>query len=196
MFEKDRPGAKDYPSARRPRLAGRFSPALVMILCTAGLVLIFVGELLTPRDVISSLMLIPLLAAARLLSPRPFSAIVALAAATIGIEVALRSVHPLTAAVELVVYLGLTLGVRSWLERTYDRAERGTPEIPPGIAEALTPRERDVVTLAVQGHTAPEIADALHIGERTVETHLANAYAKLGVRSKLELVRRAATLGI
>jgi DNA-binding CsgD family transcriptional regulator len=36
----------------------------------------------------------------------------------------------------------------------------------------------------------------LFIGERTVETHLANAYTKLGVASKLDLVRRASELGI
>jgi DNA-binding CsgD family transcriptional regulator len=43
----------------------------------------------------------------------------------------------------------------------------------------------------VQGQTAREIAKQLFISERTVETHLASAYGKLGVRSKLDLVRRA-----
>ncbi|HET8627902.1 MAG TPA: LuxR C-terminal-related transcriptional regulator [Thermomicrobiales bacterium] len=62
--------------------------------------------------------------------------------------------------------------------------------------EALTRRERDVVRLAAEGHTAPQIGHLLGIGERTVETHLASAYAKLGVASKLELVRRAADLDV
>jgi DNA-binding CsgD family transcriptional regulator len=62
--------------------------------------------------------------------------------------------------------------------------------------ESLTRRERDVVLLAVEGLTAKEIGERLFIGERTVETHLANAYAKLGVSSKLELVRRASELGV
>ncbi|MCI0345874.1 MAG: helix-turn-helix transcriptional regulator [Chloroflexi bacterium] len=52
---------------------------------------------------------------------------------------------------------------------------------------SLTDRERDVALLAAQGRTAKEIAAELFIGERTVETHLANAYAKLGVGSKREL---------
>jgi DNA-binding CsgD family transcriptional regulator len=60
--------------------------------------------------------------------------------------------------------------------------------------EALTRREREVARLAANGCSAKEIATQLFIGERTVETHLANAYAKLGVASKVELVRLASQL--
>jgi ATP/maltotriose-dependent transcriptional regulator MalT len=56
-------------------------------------------------------------------------------------------------------------------------------------AESLTAREQEVVALAVQGLTARAIGQRLHIGERTVETHLAHVYAKLGVRSRWELAR-------
>jgi DNA-binding CsgD family transcriptional regulator len=59
---------------------------------------------------------------------------------------------------------------------------------------SLTPRERQVARLAAEGRTAREIGEHLFIGERTVETHLANVYAKLGVRSKVELARRASEL--
>lgn len=62
--------------------------------------------------------------------------------------------------------------------------------------EALTAREREVVRLAAQGHTAREIAEQLLIGTRTVESHLARAYPKLGVASKRELVTRADDLGL
>jgi DNA-binding CsgD family transcriptional regulator len=61
---------------------------------------------------------------------------------------------------------------------------------------SLTRREREVARLAAQGRSAREIAEHLFIGERTVETHLANAYAKLGVSSKLDLVRRAGEFGL
>jgi class 3 adenylate cyclase/DNA-binding CsgD family transcriptional regulator/tetratricopeptide (TPR) repeat protein len=61
---------------------------------------------------------------------------------------------------------------------------------------SLTRREREVAELAAQGMSAKEIAGALFVGERTVETHLGNVYAKLGVESKLDLVRRAGELGI
>ncbi|WP_181779354.1 response regulator transcription factor, partial [Pseudonocardia pini] len=44
--------------------------------------------------------------------------------------------------------------------------------------------------------SAREIGAELFIGERTVEGHLARAYARLGVRSKVELVARAGELGL
>jgi class 3 adenylate cyclase/DNA-binding CsgD family transcriptional regulator len=55
---------------------------------------------------------------------------------------------------------------------------------------SLTRRERQVARLAAQGHTIRQIGERLFIGEHTVETHLSNVYAKLGVRSKSELVGR------
>jgi DNA-binding CsgD family transcriptional regulator len=61
---------------------------------------------------------------------------------------------------------------------------------------SLTRREREVARLAATGMSAKEIAQALYVGKRTVESHLASVYAKLGVESKLQLVRRAAELGL
>jgi DNA-binding CsgD family transcriptional regulator len=40
-----------------------------------------------------------------------------------------------------------------------------------------------------EGQTNREVAAALFLGERTVETHLSHVYAKLGVRLRAELVR-------
>jgi DNA-binding CsgD family transcriptional regulator len=54
---------------------------------------------------------------------------------------------------------------------------------------SLTAREREVARLAIEGRTAREIGDRLFIGQRTVETHLANVYAKLGISTRLDLVR-------
>ncbi len=62
--------------------------------------------------------------------------------------------------------------------------------------EALTRREREVAALAVQGLAAEAIGRRLGVGTRTAETHLANGYAKLGIHSRLELVRRAAEFGV
>ena len=52
---------------------------------------------------------------------------------------------------------------------------------------ALTPSERRVARLAAEGRTNPEIAQALFLTRRTVETHLTHAYQKLGISSRAEL---------
>jgi DNA-binding CsgD family transcriptional regulator len=61
--------------------------------------------------------------------------------------------------------------------------------------DALTRRERQAAELAAGGYTAAQIAAQLHIGVRTVETHLARSYRKLGVSGKQQLVRQAAEFG-
>ena len=61
---------------------------------------------------------------------------------------------------------------------------------------ALSRREHEIVLLAVAGQSTPDIARHLFLSERTIETHLRNAYTKLDVSSKLELTRRASELGI
>ena len=62
--------------------------------------------------------------------------------------------------------------------------------------ELLTDREREVFQLTAEGHRTSQIADRLSISSRTVETHRARAMRKLGVRSPIDLVRYAHTLGI
>ncbi|HEX5467344.1 MAG TPA: helix-turn-helix transcriptional regulator [Candidatus Limnocylindrales bacterium] len=52
----------------------------------------------------------------------------------------------------------------------------------------LSPREREVLALALTGMTAGEIAEALVVTEATVRSHLARIYAKTGVRNRTELV--------
>jgi pimeloyl-ACP methyl ester carboxylesterase/DNA-binding CsgD family transcriptional regulator len=62
--------------------------------------------------------------------------------------------------------------------------------------DSLSRREREVVALTIAGESAADIAGHLFISERTVESHLAGAYTKLGVRSRLELLRRADEFGL
>jgi DNA-binding NarL/FixJ family response regulator len=62
--------------------------------------------------------------------------------------------------------------------------------------ETLTRREREVLHLAAEGRTYTEIATALGIGLRTVETHRAHLMQKLGLRTQTELVRYAVHRGI
>ncbi|MDI1460109.1 LuxR C-terminal-related transcriptional regulator [Catellatospora sp. KI3] len=59
-----------------------------------------------------------------------------------------------------------------------------------GGPDGLTAREREVLAWALRGTPAREIAEALYLGERTVETHLASIYRKLGVRTRIELIKK------
>jgi RNA polymerase sigma factor (sigma-70 family) len=53
--------------------------------------------------------------------------------------------------------------------------------------EILTPREREVFSLASRGLKNSEIADELYVSEKTIKTHLRNIYNKLNLSSKAEL---------
>jgi DNA-binding CsgD family transcriptional regulator len=55
-----------------------------------------------------------------------------------------------------------------------------------GIA-ALSPREREVATLVAAGKRNRDVAAALFVSEKTVESHLARIYDKVGVRSRAAL---------
>jgi DNA-binding CsgD family transcriptional regulator len=57
--------------------------------------------------------------------------------------------------------------------------------------ETLSGREREVVRLVALGDSGPEIASELGIAHETVRTHVRNAMAKLGARSRAHLVARA-----
>lgn len=56
-------------------------------------------------------------------------------------------------------------------------------------ADPLTPREREVASLAAQGWSNRDIAGRLFVSERTVETHVGNALGKLGLHRRTELPR-------
>jgi DNA-binding CsgD family transcriptional regulator len=53
--------------------------------------------------------------------------------------------------------------------------------------DSLTPSEQRVAEMAASGMSNREIAQALFVTEKTVETHLGRAYLKLGVRSRRQL---------
>jgi DNA-binding NarL/FixJ family response regulator len=64
------------------------------------------------------------------------------------------------------------------------------------VAAELTAREHQVLELLSDGHTMRQIATRLSISPRTVETHVGKVYRKLGVRTRVQAVSRAATLGL
>ncbi len=61
---------------------------------------------------------------------------------------------------------------------------------------ALTPRERSVLNLLVQGKRNREISAALYIGERTVRFHLTSLFQKLQVANRTQAVRKAVSQGL
>jgi DNA-binding NarL/FixJ family response regulator len=52
----------------------------------------------------------------------------------------------------------------------------------------LSRREREVATLIAQGKSNSEIADALVVGKRTVETHVGSIFSKLGLTRRAQIV--------
>jgi DNA-binding NarL/FixJ family response regulator len=75
--------------------------------------------------------------------------------------------------------------IKDVLERGRDEAE-----------EDLTPREQEIVKLVAEAHTTRQIAEILHLSEKTVENHRGNAMRKLGMRDRVELVRYAIRRGL
>jgi len=63
-------------------------------------------------------------------------------------------------------------------------------------ASSLTPRERDVLSLLVQGADTSTIASTLYLSPKTVRTHIQRVLAKLGVHSRVEAVSFAVRHGV
>ena len=63
------------------------------------------------------------------------------------------------------------------------------------IYECLTNREREILQLAVEGHSNRTIGERLSISPRTVETHRANLMRKLGLKTQTNLIRFALRRG-
>jgi DNA-binding CsgD family transcriptional regulator len=80
------------------------------------------------------------------------------------------------------------VGARLWLERAEEELGRVPGRRPGG--EALTPTERRVAELVVEGRPNKEVAAALFVTVKAIEANLSRIYAKLGVRSRGELARR------
>ena len=64
------------------------------------------------------------------------------------------------------------------------------------VQATLTPREHQILLMVSQGLTMQQAAHRLGISPRTVETHVAKLYRKLGVRTRVQAVARAAQLGL
>ena len=67
---------------------------------------------------------------------------------------------------------------------------------PQAAAEALTPREMDVLRLLARGYTNRQIAQELNISPRTVEGHRSSLVSKLGFSGRVELMNYAEEHGL
>jgi DNA-binding CsgD family transcriptional regulator len=93
---------------------------------------------------------------------------------------------PLREALELARRCGAAGVARAAydeLQATGEKVRRWTPI---GV-ESLTPSERRVAELAASGMTNRQIAQSLFLTVKTIESHLAAAYDKLGIRSRQQL---------
>ena len=88
---------------------------------------------------------------------------------------------------------GLLRGGEAALPPARPQTERGALKARYG---GLTAREREVAALVAQGLTSRAIAAALSLSERTVEKHIANLMAKLGVASRAQIAAWAARQGL
>ena len=106
-----------------------------------------------------------------------------------SLEALLASIRQ-AAAGEIVVPKSLLRGLLS-------RAGGSQPVvIKPHTAPLLTPREREILALLVEGLSGTEMAAALTIALPTVRTHIGNLMNKLGVHSRLQAATYALKHGL
>jgi DNA-binding CsgD family transcriptional regulator len=170
-----------------------------------GSILALVGlEFVTPPNLpLGAAVLALVVVASLVLDPRLVMAIVALAVAGRAVDAALGDISAGLATLEaatFVVGAGAALLSRRYREGPVTVSSPATNSAPRTASvtpstrfdgAGLTDREREVIVMAMQGLTAAQVAERLYISKRTVETHLERAYAKLGVRSKRELIASA-----
>jgi DNA-binding NarL/FixJ family response regulator len=64
------------------------------------------------------------------------------------------------------------------------------------VSDVLTPREREVISLIAEDLTSRQVATLLRVSERTIHSHLRNAYKKLGVHGRIGAIEAARRAGL
>ena len=86
---------------------------------------------------------------------------------------------------------GRALSMADAVSEALAAAPMASPPIKTGLANDLTPRERDVLRLLIKGQTDRQIADSLFISPRTAQGHVARLFDKLGVSTRTAAVAAA-----
>lgn len=73
---------------------------------------------------------------------------------------------------------------------------RGMRKKPPALHDSLTNRELEVLIVLAEGKTNQEISETLHIGIKTVKTHISNILAKLEVEDRMQAALYAVKHGL
>ena len=92
------------------------------------------------------------------------------------------------ATLEEALELFERIGARIWADRARGELGRLGGRAPSG--DQLTPTERRVAELVAEGRTNKDVAAALFVTVRTVESNLTRIYSKLGIHSRTELAAR------
>jgi DNA-binding NarL/FixJ family response regulator len=82
------------------------------------------------------------------------------------------------------------------LERVVERSLSLQPEETKDPLASLSPREREVLQLVVEGRSSAQIAEVLHLSPKTVETYRSNLMKKLEIQTLPELVKFAIRHGL
>ena len=96
----------------------------------------------------------------------------------------------------LEVYSGNQYLGKNTSQIVYDKIIGGKEKNSPKVIPSISRREKEVLELIVEEFTTQEIADTLHIGFSTVESHRRNLSIKLGARNTAGLVRIALEFGL
>ncbi|MBF8193499.1 AAA family ATPase [Nonomuraea sp. K274] len=83
-------------------------------------------------------------------------------------------------------------GARLWVEQARNELRAsGEPVRPAGTATTrqLTAQQLQIARMVAEGATNKEVAEQLFLSRRTIEHHLRNIFTRLGIRSRVELVR-------
>ena len=89
-----------------------------------------------------------------------------------------------------------SLGAQPWADRAENElraAGETARKRDPSTLDQLTPQELQIAGLVASGLINREIASQLFLSPRTVEYHLRKVFAKLGLASRIELIRRGDT---
>jgi DNA-binding CsgD family transcriptional regulator len=190
-------------------MAGTRHDQIVALGCVLMLSATFILEVVTPHDLVGALALLPLVVGEWMLSSRMAGVVMGAGVLFFTAAVLVETANHLTLlliAIPVLVTAGFVrlCAASLCVARLGDEHQNGRALFWPALladqrgdqyaAPPLTCRELEVARLAARAFTAAEIGHQLHIGERTVESHIASTYSKLGIRSRSELIRMASRL--